>query len=104
MLARTYSYPGSERDLRGRGLIGAGFLDPLKARMLLHLLVAAGASREQIAAAFGAVGADLAAPRHSAVPVVSSGPAVPSAPADFAAAPAERAALSGEGNEPGPRA
>ena len=51
------------------GLIGAGFHDALKARMLLHLLLAAGAGREQIAAAFGAVGADLATPRQEARPV-----------------------------------
>jgi L-asparaginase len=64
VLAHTYSYPGSERDLRGRGLIGAGFLDPLKARLLLHLLLAGGSGREEITAAFRAVGADLGMPEY----------------------------------------
>jgi L-asparaginase len=62
VLARTYGYPGSERDLRDRGLIGAGFLDPLKARVLLHLLLTAGAARPEIAAAFATVGLDPAGP------------------------------------------
>lgn len=59
VLTRTYGYPGSELDLRDRGLIGAGFLDPIKARLLLHVLLLSGAGRAEIADAFTAVAADL---------------------------------------------
>lgn len=48
----TYGYPGSERDLVGRGLIPAGGLDPYKARLLLQLLLNGGADRAAIADAF----------------------------------------------------
>ena len=50
----TYGYPGSETDLLQRGLIGAGGLDPLKARILLALLLADGADRSRIEATFAA--------------------------------------------------
>jgi L-asparaginase len=56
VLAETYGFPGSERDLIARGLIPAGLLDPYKARILLYLALAAGAGREQITRAFSAAG------------------------------------------------
>nr|WP_031227235.1 asparaginase [Streptomyces roseochromogenus] len=52
VLRHTYSAPGSEQDLRQRGLIDGGFLDPYKARVLLRLLLAAGAGHGDIAEAF----------------------------------------------------
>jgi L-asparaginase len=44
----TYAFPGSERDLLSAGLLSAGSLDGNKARLLLTLLIAGNASREQI--------------------------------------------------------
>ncbi|HVV89214.1 MAG TPA: asparaginase [Solirubrobacterales bacterium] len=43
VLTETYGFPGSETDLRERGAIPAGWLDGPKARILLTLLLRAGA-------------------------------------------------------------
>ena len=52
VLRHTYGAAGSEIDLQNRGLINGGLLHPYKARVLLRLLLANGAGREQVAAAF----------------------------------------------------
>lgn len=57
VLRSTYGFPGSERDLIARGLKPAGYLDGLKARMLLLLLLSARAGPTEIEAAFELVGA-----------------------------------------------
>ncbi|MEE1754988.1 asparaginase [Streptomyces sp. SP18CS02] len=55
LLSHTYRGPGSEHDLLGRGLIPAADLDAPKARLLLHALIADGAGRPEITAAFAAL-------------------------------------------------
>ena len=52
VLHSTYGFPGSETDLLDRGLINAGPLDGLKARLFLTLLLRSGATREEIKDAF----------------------------------------------------
>ncbi|MBB5868998.1 L-asparaginase [Allocatelliglobosispora scoriae] len=58
-LTGTYGFPGSERDLIERSLIPAGWLDPLKARLLLRTLLGSGTGRAEIAAAFAVAGGRL---------------------------------------------
>jgi L-asparaginase len=56
VLRATYAFSGSEIDLIARGVIYAGALDGPKARLLLTLLLARGATRDEIRAAFADIG------------------------------------------------
>jgi L-asparaginase len=57
VLARSSGFSGADNELLSHGLISAGFLDPLKARLLLHVLLSGSASRDQVATAFATYGA-----------------------------------------------
>jgi L-asparaginase len=48
VLQETYGFPGSERDLLERGLISSGFLDGVKARVLMSLILASGGDLESV--------------------------------------------------------
>jgi L-asparaginase len=56
VLSTTYAFPGSEATLTAAGLIPAWFLDPYKARILLHVLLTNGCDHSAIANAFAAAG------------------------------------------------
>lgn len=49
VLTDTYGFPGSEADLLSRGLLASNTLGPIKARILLQLLLMHGADRSEIA-------------------------------------------------------
>ncbi|WCN82948.1 asparaginase [Micromonospora sp. LH3U1] len=51
VLRHTYGAVGSETDLQRRGLLNGGLLDPYKARVLLRLLLANGAGRDEVTTA-----------------------------------------------------
>ena len=53
----TYGGPGSEEDLLGKGLVNAGHLNGLKARLLLLVLLAGGADLGRVREAFAEHGA-----------------------------------------------
>lgn len=46
----SYGGPGSEEDLLARGLVHGGYLGPLRARLLLTLVLAGGADRDEVVA------------------------------------------------------
>lgn len=57
VLAKTYGFPGSESDLLARGLISAGTLTPVKAKILLHTALMVGADTPEMQGLFAAANA-----------------------------------------------
>lgn len=55
LLQGTYGFPGSERDLLSRGLMSAGALDGLKARILLSLVVSGETDRSRVLELFSSI-------------------------------------------------
>ncbi|MBW4078349.1 MAG: asparaginase [Acidobacteria bacterium] len=55
LLESTYGFAGSERDLLSRGLVSAGSLDALKARVLLSLVAATTDTHDDVVATFRCV-------------------------------------------------
>jgi L-asparaginase len=55
VLRQTYGFPGSESDLLARGLISASTLDPIKARILLQLLLMFASDKDQITEFFSVI-------------------------------------------------
>ena len=53
VFTQTYGYSGSEIDLIGRGIVPAGYLSGLKARLLLDLALRAGGGVASVREAFG---------------------------------------------------
>ncbi|HEU4423836.1 MAG TPA: asparaginase [Pilimelia sp.] len=64
VLADTYGFAGSESDLFSRGLISAGSLDAVKARLHLHLLLQAGVDWAGIDGALAIAGDRATPPEH----------------------------------------
>ncbi len=54
VFTKTYGYPGAEIDLIGRGLVPAGYLSGLKARLLLSLTLSSARTPSAVGAAFAA--------------------------------------------------
>lgn len=65
VLTDTYGFPGAEQDLIGRGLVPAGFLDGVKARVLLSLALSAGLAAEQLREVFALTSASASAAARS---------------------------------------
>ncbi|HUV58115.1 MAG TPA: hypothetical protein VMV96_04850, partial [Acidimicrobiales bacterium] len=59
LLQGTYGFPGSERDLLSRGLMSAGALDGLKARILLSLVMSVETDRSRVLELFASMVASV---------------------------------------------